>query len=113
MQGAGQLQLDAFARRVNALRIDHVELLGHIGFARQGQHQLLESRIQLGVTQHAAHRVDEARVQLDVTIAVHRAQDAAQRQLLAGFPTVERIVVVAEQGKQSVIAQLGFQHHRC
>jgi hypothetical protein len=40
------------------------------------------------------------------------AKHAAQRQLLSGFPAVERIQIVRQQGEQCVIAQLGFQHHR-
>ena len=58
LQGGGQLQAHGVAHGVDALRVHHVQLLGDVGFAGQGQHQFLEGGVQRGVTQHGAHGVD-------------------------------------------------------
>ena len=55
LQGRGHLQAHRVAYRVDALRIDHIELFGDVAFRGQCQHQFLERGVQRRVAQHTAH----------------------------------------------------------
>ncbi len=57
---SGQLLAHGFAHGVDALRVHHVQLLGDVGLRGQGQHQLLEGRVQLRVAQHGAQGLHKA-----------------------------------------------------
>jgi hypothetical protein len=94
--------------------IDHVELFGDVGLAGQRQHQFLEGGVQVRMAQHAAHRVEVGVVQRQRRLAVSPRMKASARhgQALAGFPAVERVGVVRQQGQQLLVAVVVVQHHR-
>ena len=48
LQRSGELHAHGFANSMDALGVDHVQLLGDIGLAGERQHQFLEGGIQLG-----------------------------------------------------------------
>ena len=54
LQCRRQLQAHCLAHFVNRLRIDHIHLLGQVGFGRQGKYQLLEGRVQPSVLEQLA-----------------------------------------------------------
>ncbi|MPN53109.1 hypothetical protein SDC9_200773 [bioreactor metagenome] len=119
LQFVGQLGAHGFANRVDALRVDHVELLGDVGLGGQGEHQLLERRVKLRVPQHLAHGLHECGLQgffgssaFLVCATSYCIDSKAQCQALARFPAVERIAVVGQQGQQFGITVGAVQHHR-
>ena len=115
VQRACQLREHRVAHRVNALRVDDRQLLGHVGFARRRQHFVLERGVETGVAQYRAHRVDEGVVEHQrglCIVASHAGQNPVQRQALPGFAAVERVAVVLQQHQQVGIAQAVDQRDR-
>ena len=104
-----------FAHRVNALRIDHLKLLGQVGFRRQRQHQVLEGGIQRGLLQHLAHGADIGIIQhaspRNICVTSYECDSAIDGQALPGFPAVEGVAVVREQVQQLGIGVVEFKHH--
>ena len=115
VQRLAQLRQHGHAGCVNALRIHHLDLLGHVGFARQREHQFFERGVQCGVAQHGAHRFNESMVKRDLRFSrtvVDGIQHAAQRQPLGRFPAHKGIGVVLQQHQQIVVTQTVGQADR-
>ena len=113
-QFVGQLLAHGFAHRVDALRIDHVELLGDVGFRRQRQHQFLERGIQRRVAQHRTHGRQVGCIEATRRLAStgDGLDRAAQGQALAGFPAVERVGIKGQQREQLRVAVAKVHDHR-
>ena len=114
-QLACHLGAHGLAHGVHALRVHLGQLLGDVGFGGQGQHQILEGGVQLGVAQHRAHGGDERRVE---RFGGHRAgfgdglERTAQGQALCRFPAVEGVGVMGQQHQQLGVGVVALQHHR-
>ncbi len=116
VQRGGQLHLHGLAHRVDALRIDHVELVGDVVLVGQLQHQGLEGGVQLGVAQHRPQGFDVCIIQRRGACLVNAGsyvfQSNAQTQALPGFPAVEGVAVVRQQVQQLGVVIHAFQFHR-
>ena len=73
LQCQRQFHAQGFAHAVDALRIDHGQLLGNVVFRGQGQHQLFEGGVQLRVVQHGAQRFDDFAGQIFLVFLAFRA----------------------------------------
>jgi len=95
--------------------VERVELLGDVGLGRQGEHQVFERSVQSRVAQHGAQGLQQGSIQhlRGFAVCFDGGQGRIQAQALRGFPLVERVGVVRQEGEQLSWCDVMRHHHGC